>query len=324
MGYWNVWVAILVVCGRFRNKTPSTTLGSDLDPDWNTYSFTVLPLSPSVFFLFILFSVKITRKSFQHGFQKNLQTFILCSGNTSLILNCPRIRCEDYTKHNAENDTMAVQGHKTYICATKNPELGKFRNGKQTNRKTCLEILIINCFVFNFHIFVCWNCRCTKYIQILRVNRSAHYCLWTGMTSLSKPAKKRQRFCLTTACCLWRHCLTLSSQPAVVQKEDIKICLNPFSLWSPFGGAFADSLTLNGSGVYCVWKMQRCRWRCGQWGSRCSNCRNAAAAYPRSSACSCRSASFEPGLSTYPSQLVCKSHCTCWGTCQSNLSQTEQ
>ena len=125
------------------------------------------------------------------------------------------------------------------LCATQNPELGKFRTGKQTNRKTCLEILIINCFVFNFHIFVCWNCRCTKYIQILRVNRSAHYCLWTGMTSLSKPAKKRQRFCLTIACCLWRHCLTLSSQPAVVQKEDIKRCLNPFSLWSlrsPSGG----------------------------------------------------------------------------------------
>ena len=49
----------------------SITPGSDLYLDRNICSLTALALSPSVLFRFILFSVKVIGKQFQHGLQKN-------------------------------------------------------------------------------------------------------------------------------------------------------------------------------------------------------------------------------------------------------------
>ena len=93
--------------------------------------------------------------------------FLLCHGpyynsvsktnfdgeHTSLVFNCLRIQCRDYTKHNTETDTTAPRGHTAYTCATENPELGILLTGKQTNRKTCPEIFMIflfACFSSNF------------------------------------------------------------------------------------------------------------------------------------------------------------------------------
>ena len=50
-------------------------------------------------------------------------------------------------------NTTAARGHKTYMCATKNPELCIFYNGKQTNPKTCLEIYdCVVCFLLGFFL----------------------------------------------------------------------------------------------------------------------------------------------------------------------------
>ena len=125
-----------------------TIAGSDLYFNRNTCSLNALALSPSVLFHFILFSVK--KKSSTWPPQK-LQTLILCSGNTSLALNCPKIQCRDYAKHNTETDTTAVRGHKTYTCANENPEPGIFQTGKRMNHKTCPEIfMIIFWYVFSW------------------------------------------------------------------------------------------------------------------------------------------------------------------------------
>ena len=105
--------------------------GSDLYFNRNTCSLTALALSPSLLFHSILFSVK-KKKSSTWPPQK-LQTLILCSGNTSLTLNCPKIQCRDYAKHNTETDTTVMRGHKTYTCANENPEPGIFQTGKRTN-----------------------------------------------------------------------------------------------------------------------------------------------------------------------------------------------
>ena len=80
------------------------------------------------------------------------QTLVLCSGNTSLTLNCPRIQCQDYTKCNTETDTTAVRGCETYKCAPENPEQGMLQTGKLTNYKTCFEIFIIKFWGGNFHM----------------------------------------------------------------------------------------------------------------------------------------------------------------------------
>ena len=77
------------------------------------------------------------------------------------MLNCPRIQCQDHTKHNYDNtetDTMAARGCKTYTCATQNPELGIFQTGKQQHRKTCLEVeifIIIFLYAEHLHIKIC-------------------------------------------------------------------------------------------------------------------------------------------------------------------------
>ena len=44
------------------------------------------------------------------------QMLIHCSWDTMLALNCPRIQCREFTKHNTEMDTMEARGHKTYMC----------------------------------------------------------------------------------------------------------------------------------------------------------------------------------------------------------------
>ena len=66
-----------------------------------------------------------------------------CNGNTSLVLNYPRILCWDYTTRNTETDTTAARGCETYRCTTENPELGIFQTGKQMNHKARLEIFMI-------------------------------------------------------------------------------------------------------------------------------------------------------------------------------------
>ena len=111
---------------------------------FGTFSISSFP------FHFVLSEKKKKKKSSTWPPQK-LQTLILCSGNTSLALNCPKIQCRDYAKHNTETDTTAVRGHKTYICANENPEPGVFQTGKQTNHKTCPEIfMIIFWYVFSW------------------------------------------------------------------------------------------------------------------------------------------------------------------------------
>ena len=135
--------------------------GSDLYLDRNTFSLTALALSQSVLSHFIRMSALFSEKWWM---------LVLCSRNTSLVLNCPRIQCRDYMKCNAETNTMAAS-HKTQnveTCATKNPDLSIFWNGKQRNCKTCLEIFMIR-FIL---IFVWGKFKHTKYAQIVWVNRS--------------------------------------------------------------------------------------------------------------------------------------------------------
>ena len=68
----------------------------------------------------------------------------LCSGKTSLFLNCLRIPCRDGTMCNRETDTMA--GRRSLDLHTGNPKPGMFWTGKQTNNKTYLEIF--DCIYF--------------------------------------------------------------------------------------------------------------------------------------------------------------------------------
>ena len=95
---------------------------------------------------------------------------VLCSGNTSLAFSCLRIQCWDYTKCNTENDDTAARGHKTYTCATENPNWAYSRLENKMNHKTRLEIFMILSFLFL--TFICWKFWCTKYAQIIVVNRS--------------------------------------------------------------------------------------------------------------------------------------------------------
>ena len=60
---------------------------------------------------------------------------------------------------------MAARGHKTYTCATENSELGIFWTGKQTNRKTWLEIFMI---FYIFFLFLVFNFRMLK-IQVYKI-----------------------------------------------------------------------------------------------------------------------------------------------------------
>ena len=63
------------------------------------------------------------------------------------VIQAPRIQCQECTKCNTEPKLQQPRGHETYTCATTNPELGIFWTGKQMNHKTCLEILMIVCFL---------------------------------------------------------------------------------------------------------------------------------------------------------------------------------
>ena len=63
------------------------------------------------------------------------------------VIQAPRIQCQDCTKRNTEPKLQQPRGRETYTCATTNPELGIFWTGKQINHKTCLEILMIVCFL---------------------------------------------------------------------------------------------------------------------------------------------------------------------------------
>ena len=114
---------------------------------------------------------------------------ILCSRNTSLALNCLRIQCWDYTKCNTETNTTAARGCDTDTCTTENPELGMFRTGTLINCKICLAISMV-VLKKNKNILVCWKFRCTKYAQIIWVNRSecsthGSLQLWTSSSNTS-------------------------------------------------------------------------------------------------------------------------------------------
>ena len=54
--------------------------------------------------------------------------------------------------------------------------------GKEMNRKTCLEIFMT--FFFKY-IFVCWKFKCSKYTQIIQVNRCA--CHPATNSTMTKP-----------------------------------------------------------------------------------------------------------------------------------------
>ena len=79
-------------------------------------------------------------------------TLILCSGTTSLALNCSKIQCRDYTKCNAKTDTRSARGHETYTWHWK-PRTGHIPDWQQTNCKICLKNLWLY-FGGNFHISV--------------------------------------------------------------------------------------------------------------------------------------------------------------------------
>ena len=97
-----------------------------------------------------------------------------------------------------KTDTTAARGQETYTCTNKNPDLGIFQTGKQTNCKTCLEIfMIFLLFIsFNFHILysekICQNCMFKnvwkKYAKIVCLNTSEYMFSVLGKTTLVQPA----------------------------------------------------------------------------------------------------------------------------------------
>ena len=142
-GYWKVWVAILEVCRRLGNRRLHYAWFRFVSRQ-NICFFTALALSPSLSFRFILFSMKTISTWFPQKWR--MLVLSLCSGNASLTLNCPRIWSWDYRKCNTETNTTAARGCNTYTPMhhqNKTPEVGTLQTGKQTNRKTCLEIFMI-------------------------------------------------------------------------------------------------------------------------------------------------------------------------------------
>ena len=60
--------------------------------------------------------------------------------------------CQDYTKRDAETNTMAARGHKTCTKKQTNPEQGIFQTGSQTKHEICQEIftIIFSLFIFSY------------------------------------------------------------------------------------------------------------------------------------------------------------------------------
>ena len=75
-------------------------------------------------------------------------TFVLCSGSTSLTLNCPKIQCWDYTKHTTETGTTAARGCEICMCHEES------RTARilfwQTNEPQNMSKNIYNNFLFCF------------------------------------------------------------------------------------------------------------------------------------------------------------------------------
>ena len=147
MGYWKVPAAILVACRWFGNgRLHCAGLRFVF---WQEHSFPhcfgTFSVSSSLFYF-------VLSENNQNNFtvaSEKWWMLVLCSGNISLALNCLRIQCRDYTKHNTQTEPMAVRGCGTYTCAIENPEMGMFQTGKQTKRKICLEIFM-TAFFNNF------------------------------------------------------------------------------------------------------------------------------------------------------------------------------
>ena len=119
---------MLAVCRRFGNRRLHYA-GLRFVSQQEHMSLTALASSPSVHFCLILFSVKIITQTFQHSFQKKWQMLVLCSRNTSLILNCLRIQRK--TKQSAIQKLTLWQGEVA-------------RKEKRSSR------LQVHCIIFNF------------------------------------------------------------------------------------------------------------------------------------------------------------------------------
>ena len=198
---------------------------------------------------------------------------VLCSWNTSLTLNCPRTQCWDYTKRNTETDTTAQRRtylwhrltsvHRlAYLCATENPELGIFQNGKQTNRKLRLEIFMI---IFLLRIFVCWKCRHTKYAQIIQVNRSVPYIqvqwyqpLWQLSSHFGDTSVLWH---LTASCCTQQTAQVWHGKKQTQPSTTLRDGPVPEGLWEGQLGparsgrsAFPRVRFQNGDAVFYIWR----------------------------------------------------------------------
>ena len=115
-----------------------------------------------------LFQFVLSENNFKKASRK-WWTLVLCSGNTSLTLNCQRIQCCDYIKHITQTNTMAARGHGTSTYApskTRNWEYSRLEN-----KRTAKYVYKYLRYPFlNLHTLKFWN---TKYAQIVQVKRSA-------------------------------------------------------------------------------------------------------------------------------------------------------
>ena len=148
--------------------------GSDLYLHRNTCSLTALALSPSVIFRFILFSVKIistwlleiSKMVNTHSLQQKYKPHFEFPRNS-----VPRLHKVDY--RNWHYGSRGRGARLTYV-PLKTPNWAY--SGLENKQTASLEIftivfLLLKCLYFAC-IFICWKFRCTKYTQIVQVDRS--------------------------------------------------------------------------------------------------------------------------------------------------------
>ena len=97
---------------------------------------------------------------------------VLCSWNTILTSNRPRLLCQDYTKHNTETNTYygSKRSQDLHMCHWK-PTPAHIPDWKTNEPQNMFRNMYAD-------IFVCWKFRRTKYAQIVQVNRSV--CKFSG------------------------------------------------------------------------------------------------------------------------------------------------
>ena len=131
--------------------------------------------------------------------------------------SCLRIQCWDYTKCNTETDDTAARGHKTYTCATENPELGLFQTGKQNESQNTSRNIYDPFFIFI--LFVCWKCWCTKYAQIIVVNRSVVTSHCQSSVLINSHAKADRLNYQMLHCCLNHKPLSCKKSVGILEPE---------------------------------------------------------------------------------------------------------